>query len=322
MKKLNHQQKTFSLKEKVSKQSSRKLITDKIFAGFLLALALICASTIVFIVVFIVRQGVMPFIKKYAIGNDVYYTADLGLFLTGTNWIKYNYGVLGAAINTLYLVSIASIFALIISVLTALFIVRIAGKYLGPAMQSIIELLASIPSIIFGLFGQGFICPLVRDLASSIGIQTMGGTSGLSTIIVLVMMMIPTITMICITSMRGVDQTLIHASLALGATKTQTDFKVVIRSARSGIFAGLILGIGRALGEATAVSMVCGMPTKGPVFNLFDITSTLTSTMMLGIHETSGVDFDIRFSVGIVLIAIILVTNVTLNLIKKRMERI
>lgn len=302
--------------------STTKLKIDNIVKWIFFIIAAICASSIIFIVIFIVRQGVLPFTKSYLIGDNIYYTADFKLFLSGTSWIKYSYGVLGIVINTLYLVFFASIFALVISVLTALFTVRVAGKKLGNVMQSIIELLASIPSIIFGLFGQGFICPMIRDMANAFGIQTMGGSSGLAVIIVLVMMMIPTITMVCITSMRGVKQDQINASLALGASKMQTDFKIVISGSKCGIFAGLILGIGRALGEATAVSMVCGTPSDGPVFNLFNVTSTLTSTMMLGIHETNGADLDIRFSVGIVLIVIILITNIVLNKVKRRMERV
>lgn len=166
------------------KNSIRNRQIDYAFKGLLFGIAVICASSIIFIVFFIVRQGILPFTNSYLVSENSYYTANLGHFLTGTSWIKYGYGVLGVAINTLYLVFIASFFALVISIFTALFIVRIAGKYLGTAMQSAIELLASIPSIIFGLFGQGFISPLIRDAASAIGIQTMGGTSGLATIVV------------------------------------------------------------------------------------------------------------------------------------------
>lgn len=294
---------------------------DKIVKWIFFILAAICASSIIIIVIFIAKQGIKPFVNHYKLDDGTTYKASFKEFISGTSWIKYSYGVLGIFINTIYLVSISAVFSLIISVLTALFIVRIAPKALGGVMQSVIELLASIPSIIFGLFGQGFICPLIRDMANNMGIQTMGGASGFSTIVVLTIMMIPTITMICITAMRSIKEDQIQASLALGATTMQTNFKVVIFGAKSGIFAGLILGIGRALGEATAVSMVCGTPSEGPVFNLFNVTSTLTSTMMMGIHETNGVDYDIRFSVGIVLIIIILVTNVVLNKIKRRMEK-
>lgn len=302
------------------KSPDKKLKNDKIVARIFLALAIICASFIVFIVAVIFIKGITPFIKNYDTENGKY-RASLWEFITGTIWTDYKYGVLGMVINTIYIVGISSLFALIISVLAALFIVRIAPKRLSKVFESVIELLASIPSIIFGLFGQGFICPMVREIADFMGIQTMGGSSNLATIIVLVIMMIPTITMLTVTQMRSIKQDQINASLALGATKAQTDFKIVLAGSTSGIFSALILGIGRALGEATAVSMVCGNAIDGPVFGLFDITRTLTSTMMLGLHETTGVDYDIRFSVGIVLIAIILVTNIGLNKIRKKMMK-
>lgn len=298
--------------------ASKKLKIDRVVSKFFLSIAIICASVIVFIVFFIFIKGIRPFILKYPHDRQIY-TASLGKFLLGTVWTDYNYGILGMLINTIYIVFIASVFAFVISVLTTLFIVRIAPKKLGKSFEMVIELLVSIPSIVFGLFGQGFICPMVRDFAGLLGLQTAGGSSTLSTIIVLIMMMIPTITMLSITSMRAIKQDQINASLALGATKAQTDFKIVIGGAKSGIFSAMILGIGRALGEATAVSMVCGNAAEGPVFNLFGITRTLTSTMMLGLHETTGVDYDIRFTVGIVLIILILGVNLGLNKLRKKM---
>ncbi|MBQ9124081.1 MAG: phosphate ABC transporter permease subunit PstC [Acholeplasmatales bacterium] len=301
--------------------SIKKMKIDSVVKYIFMTLAMICASSIILIVLFIFIKGVQPFINEYKTDNGVY-TQNVWDFLIGTTWASNLYGVLGIAINTIYIVSIAALLSLVISILTALFIVRIAPKKLSICMKSVIELLAAIPSIVFGLFGQGYICPLIRDFAESIGIQTMGGVSVIATIIVLTIMMIPTITTISITSMEAIKQDQIQASLALGATKAQTDFKIVLKGAKSGIFAALILGIGRALGEATAVSMVCGDVIEGPVFNLFEPTRTLTSTMIGSIHESSGIDYDIRFSVGIVLIAIILVANVGLNALKRRMERI
>lgn len=302
--------------------SSKKLKIDTIVKYIFMAIAIICASSIVFIVLFILIKGINPFIMSYKMDDGTEYRQSLWSFMTGTTWAEGLYGVLGIVINTIYLVFLSAIFALVISVLTALFIVRIAPKKIAIAMKSVVELLASIPSIVFGLFGQGYICPLVRDLGETIGIQTMGGASGLATIIVLIIMMIPTITTVSITSLEAIKPNQIEASLALGATKAQTDFKIVLNGAKSGIFAALILGIGRALGEATAISMVCGSVIEGPVFNLFSPTRTLTSTMLQSIHETTGIDYDIRFSVGIVLIIIILVTNISLNAIKRRMEKI
>jgi phosphate transport system permease protein len=110
--------------------------------------------------------------------------------------------------------------------------------------------------------------------------------------------------------------------LALGATKTQTHFKVVLTSAKSGIFSAAILGIGRALGEATAVSLVAGNARSGPTLSFFETTSTLTSTMLQGLKETIGLDYDIRFSVGIVLMVVILITNALLNFAKRKIGNV
>ncbi len=298
------------------KTSNLKLRIDQIVQIIFYFIGIICASSIIFIIAFILIKGINPFIADY---GDIP-NASFLRFISGTTWTTNNYGVLGMAFNTLYLTLLATLIAMPISVLTALFIVRIAPKGLAVGMQFIVELLAAVPSIVFGLFGMGVINPMVKGLASIFGVQTAGGISGLSAVIVLVIMMMPTITMLSITSMKAVKNDQIYASLALGATKVQTDFKIVIGGAKSGIFSALILGVGRALGEATAVSMVCGNAMRGPNFNLFDTTRTLTSTMMLGLHEASGIDYDIRFSVGIVLILIILITNLVLNSLKRRIE--
>ena len=302
--------------------SESKIKIDNVVRYILLVIAFLCASTIIFVIAFILVKGISPFLLKYPTSYG-YLKANLMTFLTSTSWIKLNaaYGALGALINTIYVTFLATIIALPISVLTALFIVRIAPKAVSVFVNNVVELLAAIPSIIFGLFGSGIINPIVKNIANFFNVQTFGGTSVLSTVLVLTIMMIPTITMLSVTSMKAVKDSQIQASLALGASYTQTNFKVVLNGAKSGIFAALILGVGRALGEATAVSMVCGNATKGPNFGLFDITRTLTSTMMLEMHESSGIDYDIRFSAGILLIIVIIITNVILNTIKKRMEK-
>jgi len=139
-------------------------------------------------------------------------------------------------------------------------------------------------------------------------------------VLLLALMIMPTITIMSINAIEAVDQSLTEASLALGATPTQTHFKIILKSARSGIFAGLILGLSRAFGEATAVSLVAGNKMYGPTWNPFDITRTLTSTMMLGMNETVGLDYDIRFSVGIVLLLTVFVSNFAINFLKRRLQ--
>ncbi len=297
----------------------RKTTIDKIIRIAFLTVTILCSLCIVFIALFICIKGLTPFFKKYEI-NDKLYSVNVFKFLFGTSWFKAPniYGAGYIVINTIIVTLFSLLISVPISILTALFIVRIAPKKISEVLNSIVELLSGIPSIIYGLFGAGVITNLVEKLGNVFGIQSAGGISLLSTVLVLSIMILPTITMISITSLKAVDNSLILGSLALGASKTQTNFKVVLSSAKSGIFSGIILGIGRALGEATAVSMVCGNSGSGPTFSLFDITRTLTSTMLQGIHETTGMDYDIRFSVGLLLILIIIITNLGLNFVKNR----
>jgi len=294
---------------------------DKISEIALLMVTLISSSVIVIVVGFIFAKGLRPFTNNYLI-DDSYYNVNFFTFISGLNWFKYpnDYGIGYAIINTLYIVLLTILISGPISILTALFISRIANKKLATILKYLTELLASIPSIIFGVFGKGFITKITMSLANIFNIQTAGGLGTLSSVLVLSMMIMPTITLISITAIDAVPDTYVKASLGLGATKTQTNFKVVLRSASSGIFSGIILGVGRALGEATAISMVCGNSGSNPTFSFFDTTSTLTTVMMAGLSETTGLDYDIRFSVGIILIVIILLTNIVLNIIKKKVS--
>lgn len=291
----------------------RNKYIDKIMRYVFLSAALLASLMIVLIIFTITQKGIAPFVKDY---DGV--TVNFWSFITGMSWSKESYGVFFVIINTILLASLAALIAIPISVLTALFIVRIAPKKISKIMQTVIEVLASIPSIVYGVFGSIVITQIFKSVAYAVGARTYGGSGVASSIVVLAMMTIPTITSISITAIKAVDKKLIEGSLALGATTMQTNFKVVLTSAKSGIFAGAILGIGRALGEATAVSMVAGNSSSGISILPFDITSTLTSTMMSGIKETYGLDYDIRFSVGLVLIVVILGVNVLLNFVKKK----
>ncbi len=304
------------------KKIKRKTIIDKLIRYLFMAVAILCACIIVFLACFILIKGITPFIKSYQIDGQTY-QVNFFDFLTGFTWKSGvgDYGVGYIIIDTILVTLLSLVIAVPISILSALFISKIAPKGIAKVLNSVIELLSSIPSVIYGLFGVGVITTFVKKLSEMIGYQSAGGMSMLSASIVLAIMILPTITLLSITALNTVNNSLINGSLALGASKTQTNFKVVLTSAKSGIFSGIILGVGRALGEATAVSLVCGNAGSGPTFNPFDITKTLTSTMLQGINETSGLDYDIRFSVGIILIVIIFLTNFGLNVIKNRIGK-
>lgn len=309
------------MKSSSDKRIERKILSDTITKSILLLITLICASVILIIIGIIFTKGISPFFNKYMIDGKMQ-SISFWKFISGMSWERgaTDYGVLFIIINTVYVVFLSLLIAVPISVLTALFIVRIAPRWLSKLLSSTVELLASIPSIIFGLFGAGLVAVGVREIASLFGKQTAGGLSVLATVIVLAMMIMPTITMISITSIKAVRDDVIKGALALGASVTQTNFKVVLISAKSGIFSGIILGTGRALGEATAVSMVAGGIDFGPSFNIFNATRTLTSTMLTGFNEATGIKYDIRFALAIILIVVILGMNIVLNLIKRKIE--
>ena len=282
-------------------------------------ITILCASVIIFVIIFILIRGLTPFFQSYDIDGQSY-RVNLGEFLIGTTWFTSpnHYGVGYIIINTIYCVILSLLIAVPMAIFSSLFITRIAPKPISKFLSIVVELLASIPSIIYGLFGMGYITAFSKWVADLFNVQTAGGLSTLSVVLVLAFMIYPTITMLSVTSINAVDKNIINGSLALGASKTQTNFKVVLTSAKNGIFAGIILGVGRAMGEATAISMVSGNANSGPTFSLFDITNTLTTAILRGFNDTVGLDYDIRFSVGVVLILLIVGVNIILNAVKKR----
>ncbi|MCD4827353.1 MAG: phosphate ABC transporter permease subunit PstC [Acholeplasmataceae bacterium] len=306
-----------------SKNGKNKMV-DVIVRWVLFFLAILSSSFIFMIVGVILFEGITPFISDNGgLGNVNFFK-----FITGDVWLRgeaFNsnlYSVGFIIISTMYIAFLSLLISFPIGVLTALFIAKIAPKKLAESLRTVTELLASIPSIIYGLFGAGLVLKVVYELSALVGYQSKGGNSVLSTVIVLAIMTIPTITSISEVAIRSVDKEIIHGSLALGASPMQTNFKVVLSAAKSGIFTSAILGIGRVLGEATAVSLVAGGRRSGLSFDILDTTSTLTTTMLEGMKETAGLDYDIRFSVGIILMIVILLTNLILNIIKRKVGHV
>lgn len=297
---------------------SRKLWQDRIMKRIFQGSALLAALMIFFISYFVISRGIQPFLSSY--GDE---QQSLIAFISGDRWrpdiSPPVFGVGFIIINTLLTSLGAAVLSFPISVLTALFIAKIAPPKVRAVLTTIVELLAAIPSIVYGVFAAGTITGLVKDVGNIFGINTYGGNSMFAVIILLAIMIFPTITSLSVVAISAVDRSLELGSIALGASQMETNFKVVLTSAKSGIFAGLALGLGRAFGEATAVSMVAGNRMVGPTWNPFDITRTLTSTILSGMHETSpGLDYDMRFSVGIILLLVILATNFMIQVIKRK----
>jgi phosphate transport system permease protein len=309
-----------TIKKKFQKNALIDITVEQILKG----LAILSGSFIFIIAGVIIAKGLTPFITNNGgLGSVPVLPFLIGdTWLTGPTFVSNLYSVGFIIISTIYVVSLSLLISFPIGVLTALFIAKIAPKKLAETLRTVTEILASIPSIIYGLFGAGFVLKIVYDFSALLGYQSKGGNSVLSTVIILALMTIPTITTISEVSIRSVDKTLIHGSLALGASPTQTNFKVVLAAAKSGIFTSAILGVGRALGEATAVSLVAGGRRSGLSFDILDTTSTLTTTMLEGMKESAGLDYNIRFSVGLVLMVVIVLTNLTLNAIKRKVGNV
>ncbi len=305
-------------------RTKRALAIDQATKYALYAITLLSASFIIVIAGVILVKGMTPFITQ----NDGLGRVQVIPFLTGDTWLtgvyfKSNlYSIGFIIVSTIYTAILSLFISFPIGVLTALFIAKVAPKKIAMILRTVVEMLASIPSIIYGLFGAGVILQVVYDVSGFFGFQSKGGNSILAAVLVLALMTIPTITAISEVSIRSVDKDIEHASLALGASPTQTHFKVVLAAAKSGIFTAAILGIGRVLGEATAVSLVAGGRRSGFSFQIFDTTSTLTTIMLEGMKETTGIDYDIRFSVGLVLMAVIFLTNMTLNWVKRKVGNV
>ena len=208
-----------------------------------------------------------------------------------------------------------------IGLLTAVFLSEMAGKRLGTVVGSAVELLAAIPSVIYGLIGMMVLNPIMFKIermlfAEKSAHQYTGGANMLSAIIVLAIMILPTVISVSTSSLKAVSDNLRAASLALGATKEQTIFWTVIPAAKSGILTGVVLGIGRALGEAMAINMVAGGAVNIPL--PFNSVRTLTTQIVSEMGYASGTHRQVLFTVGLVLYVFIMIVNCVLLKTRKR----
>lgn len=245
--------------------------------------------------------------------------------LFGTVWqptaATPSYGILYIILTSIIGTAVAILIGVPIGILTAVFITEVANKKLAAIVQPAVELLAAIPSVIYGLLGLMVLNPLMyrlekRVFAGSITHQFTGGSNLLSAIIVLAIMILPTVINISVSSIRAVPGHLKSASLALGATHIQTIFKVMIPAARSGIMTGVVLGIGRALGEAMAINMVAGGSVNLPF--PFNSVRFLTTQIVSEMSYAEGLHREVLFTVGLVLFIFIMIINLVLAQVEKK----
>ena len=229
------------------------------------------------------------------------------------------YIILASVIGTL----LALLIGVPVGLLTAVFLSEIAGKRLSAIVGGAVELLAAIPSVIYGLIGMMVLNPFMYKLekivfAGDNNHQFTGGANMLSAIIVLAIMVLPTVISVSTSALKAVPDSLRAASLALGATKEQTIFKIVILSAKSGILTGVVLGIGRALGEAMAINMVAGGAVNIPL--PFNSVRTLTTQIVSEMGYAGGLHRQVLFTVGLVLYVFIMIVNFVLLKARKAGE--
>jgi len=239
-------------------------------------------------------------------------------FLGGTEWrpsVFKRYGILSMIAGTLMASLGAILLGVPVALLCAVFMAEFLPEKPASLVRSGIELLAGIPSVVYGFFGLMVIVPAVKRI-----FNIPSGNTLFSAILVLAIMILPTIITIAETSLRAVPLTVREASLALGASKMQTAWQVVLPHANSGVIAGVILGISRAVGETMAVILVAGNSPQ-LVINPLESVRTLTSTIAMEMGYASGRHSAMLFSIGVVLFSIILILNGMILRFRRRMEQ-
>ena len=248
--------------------------------------------------------------------------------LFGTVWqpaaAEPSFGILYVILTSIVGTFLAILIGVPIGVMTAIFLAEVAPKKLADVVRPAVELLAGIPSVIYGLLGILILNPLMYKLElilfkDSTTHQFTGGANLISAVLVLALMILPTVINISESSLRAVPAHLKSASLALGATKIQTIFHVIVPAAKSGIITAIVLGTGRAIGEAMAVSLVSGSSVNLPL--PFNSVRFLTTAIVAEMGYASGLHRQVLFTIGLVLFAFIMIINISLTRFLKKGEK-
>lgn len=276
------------------------------------ALLLVCAVVAIFAVCAIT-------LYLFAKGLPALHKVGVGELLFGTVWkptaAEPSFGIAYIILSSIVGTAASVLLGVPIGLLTAVFLTEVSGKTLAKAVQPAVELLAAIPSVIYGLLGMMLLNPLLYKLekavfAGSSTHQYTGGADLLAAVIVLAIMILPTVISVSASAIRAVPGSLRAASLALGASKMQTIRRVTVPAAKSGILTGVVLGIGRALGEAMAINMVAGGAVNLPL--PFNSVRFLTTQLVSEMGYAEGTHRQVLFTVGLVLYLFIMIVNLVL----------
>lgn len=280
------------------------MVKEKIMKAVFFATACISILAVGLICIFLFANG-MPGIR------------EIGLFkfLFGTTWRPGNgdYGILPMILGSLYVTAGAIIIGVPIGILTAAFLARFCPARWYPMIKNGVELMAGIPSVVYGFFGLVVLVPFVRN--------TIGGKgySILTASILLGIMILPTIVNVSESAIRAVPKSYYEGSLALGATHERSVYRMVLPAAKSGIFAGVILGIGRAIGETMAVIMVAGnQPVMRAPNELLKGVCTLTANIVIEMGYAQDLHRKALIATGVVLFVFILIINISFSLVKRK----
>ena len=285
---------------KVKSNNKSKYVIESISKGVFLVSALIAVISLLVIIGFVFYKGLTPFISKGYSFSD---------FLFGTTWVPSadKYGIMPMVIASILGTFGSLIIGVPIGVLTAIFIAEIAPRKIGKVISGAVELLAGIPSVLYGVFGLAVIVPWIMNT-----FNLPKGQSLFAIIIVLSVMMLPTIVTVSETAIRAVPKSYKEGSLALGASHIETTFKVVVPAAKSGILAAVVLGIGRAIGETMAIILVAG---NSPVIphSIMSSVRPLTTNIALEMGYAFGTHQEMLFATGVILFLFILLLNLVLS---------
>ena len=277
---------------------------EDVVHGVFLFLGLITVGCVLLITVYLVLSG-LPAILKIGLGK----------FLFGSEWAstaaEAKFGILPFILTSVYGTCGAILIGVPVGFLTAVFLSKMAPKKLRTVMESAVSLLAGIPSVVYGLVGMLVLVPGIRKL-----FHVPDGASLLAAIIVLAIMILPSIIKVSVNALDAVPKEYEDASLALGATPVETWFRVSAPAAKSGIAAAVVLGVGRAIGEAMAVMMVSGNAPNMP--SLFESVRFLTTAVASEMSYASGLQRQALFSIALVLYVFIMLINAALNFFLKR----
>lgn len=281
---------------------------SRIFLG-----SAMCSVVAILLIMMFLFVGCLPAISEIGAAN----------FLFGENWTPMNtppsFGILPMILGSVYITVGAIVIGVPIGIFTAVYLAHLCPPNMYALLKPVVNLLAGIPSVVYGFFGMRLIVPIVRDISQ---ILTGGGTGAsiLAASLLLGIMILPTVISISESAIRAVPVEYYEGSLALGASQTRSLFFVVVPAAKSGIMASVILGIGRAVGETMAVVMVAGNQAVIPT-SLFRGARTLTSNIVLEMGYAAELHREALIATAVVLFAFILLVNIVFTRLVRRRER-